>query len=286
MKTMENKAPLVLCDAVPLKADPLTKKAMTAARFCALAEPKRTLADFLTFRFALREAGVRLLNDDPSFEATLHKAYEAPLLDEEGWKALRKDLHALKKRLTLLLLEEEVRSYAILELRAWVAHGKEWEPLYEKTISEAKGGSLLGVIHKTIIDAYFDDAWDKDPEASFLALVARFLVDESYDLTKKKTLSFEEAFEALGLASALSPIGAKDLLRRLLGPRATGEQYLVFDGLFYAVALARSDRESLDMADLVSLQELYYLSTHPQDNLQYAPSLERWRDFLHSEAMI
>jgi hypothetical protein len=283
---MEEKDVICLCDGLPVGGDLSTKKALTAVAFADLGERQPDLASFSAFREGLRADGVVILNDDPSYDSTLFRAYEAPLNDGEKLKLLKIDLHALKKRLTLPILEEEIRSYALLELRAWASRDPSWEPLFEKAISEAKGGSLLGVTHKAIIEAYFDDSWAKAPEAIFLALVARFLVDENYDLTKKKALTLDEASKALGQAPFLSLATAKDLLRKWFALRASGDRYLFFDGIFYAAALGRSDPKALAMSDLTSLYDLYYLSNHQGEALVYAPAKRKWSDFLQSEEMI
>jgi hypothetical protein len=283
---MEAKAVISLCDALPQGGDLSSKKALTAVTFATLGESQRDLASFLSFRESLKAAGVLVLNDDPSFDSTLFRAYEEPLSDPEKLKLLKTDLHALQKRLTLPILEEEIRAYALLELRAWASRGKQWEPLYEKVISEAKGGSLLGVTHKAIIEAYFDDSWAKEPEVIFRTLAARFLVDESYDLTKKKILTLDEALRALGQEPFLAVAASKDLLRKWYASRAAGEQYLFFDGIFYAAALGRNDPKALTMSDLSSLFDLYYLSNHTGEALVYAPMKGKWSDFLHSEEMI
>jgi hypothetical protein len=286
MGAMEEKAVISLCDGVPQGGDLSPQKALTAVTFADLSASQPDLASFLAFREGLKAAGVLVLNDDPSFDSTLARAYEEPLNDSEKLKLLKIDLHALEKRLTLPILEEEIRAYALLELRAWASRDKKWGPLYEKAIAEAKGGSLLGVTHKAIIEAYFDDSWAQEPEVSFRTLVARFLVDESYDLTKKKILTLEEAVQTLGQEPFLSAAASKDLLRKWLASRATGGQYLFFDGIFYAAALGRNDPKALTMSDLTSLYDLYYLSNHLGEALVYAPTKEKWRDFLHSEEMI
>jgi hypothetical protein len=283
---IEEKTLLFLGDGVDGEENSTSPRALTALRFALLAEKTPDLLSFLSLREKLKKGNVVILNDDPSFESTLYRAYEAPLSDEERFCQLRTDLHALHKRLSLPILEEEIRAYALLELRAYASREKSWDPLYEKVIAEAKGGSFLGVTHKTILDTFFADEWANDPASSFSALVGRFLADESYDLSRKKTLSANDAIRALGQEPILSPLAAKDLLRRLYGLRATGDLYLAYDGLFYAAALARANRSDFDANDLASLHELYYLASHPTAGLHYDPSSSRWSTFLHLEEMI
>lgn len=259
----------VLFAGYPLSDAPFGRRLLSPVAFAQAAERCHSSAEWLATRSRMKEDQIEILPTDRSYDSLLAKAYEGLVPSEKVFLALKGDLHAMRKRLTLPPLEETLRSYALLALATLGKSEKRWEETRRRGAAAAKSGSFLATTHKTVLDAYFLDAWDLDRAGSFLAMARRLISDEAA-LSGALELSRSVGMEALSaLPLPFAPSQSLTFLKMAYGPRAEGRYASYCEAVFKAAIIAFGDKGFLRTDFLDELHDLRILVSLAGEKIVY-----------------